>query len=277
MDKGKVDLTIPELPKPDEKLLRAPTFFEKYHWAKLLILCGLLLLILISAVSYVRQSEEKTSTTPSTVPTQTIYVSPTVDVTANWIQYNNKLAKFQLKYPSDYTLNEYVPTDAQSVQLLSPVLPQINTNFRLTISYKNIVSTQTLPDLIEQYKLCPSISGQEGVPSLINGAAPARIYFDTPCGQYLTTVVYTIQGDMLYIITVDSQASYTKIQKYVDQIISTLTFTSAEEISQTDPTVPAPSEKQYFCTLDAKLCPDGSSVGRHGPKCEFAPCPGEAR
>lgn len=27
------------------------------------------------------------------------------------------------------------------------------------------------------------------------------------------------------------------------------------------------------CTLEAKLCPDGSSVGRTGPNCEFAPCP----
>ena len=29
------------------------------------------------------------------------------------------------------------------------------------------------------------------------------------------------------------------------------------------------------CTLDAKICPDGSSVGRVGPDCEFEPCPGE--
>lgn len=29
------------------------------------------------------------------------------------------------------------------------------------------------------------------------------------------------------------------------------------------------------CTLEAKLCPDGSAVGRTGPNCEFAPCPGE--
>ena len=27
------------------------------------------------------------------------------------------------------------------------------------------------------------------------------------------------------------------------------------------------------CTLEAKLCPDGSAVGRTGPNCEFAPCP----
>jgi hypothetical protein len=27
------------------------------------------------------------------------------------------------------------------------------------------------------------------------------------------------------------------------------------------------------CTMDAKICPDGSAVGRVGPNCEFAPCP----
>lgn len=27
------------------------------------------------------------------------------------------------------------------------------------------------------------------------------------------------------------------------------------------------------CTMEAKVCPDGSSVGRTGPNCEFAPCP----
>ena len=30
---------------------------------------------------------------------------------------------------------------------------------------------------------------------------------------------------------------------------------------------------QMACTMEAKLCPDGSSVGRSGPKCEFAACP----
>lgn len=27
------------------------------------------------------------------------------------------------------------------------------------------------------------------------------------------------------------------------------------------------------CTMEAKLCPDGSYVGRTGPNCEFSPCP----
>lgn len=30
---------------------------------------------------------------------------------------------------------------------------------------------------------------------------------------------------------------------------------------------------QVACTKEAKLCSDGSAVGRTGPQCEFAPCP----
>lgn len=35
---------------------------------------------------------------------------------------------------------------------------------------------------------------------------------------------------------------------------------------------PSPPEP-VFCAQDAKLCPDGSYVGRVGPKCEFTRCP----
>lgn len=31
--------------------------------------------------------------------------------------------------------------------------------------------------------------------------------------------------------------------------------------------------REKFCTEEAKICPDGTSVGRTAPNCEFAPCP----
>ncbi|MFA5729697.1 MAG: hypothetical protein WC938_00495 [Candidatus Paceibacterota bacterium] len=31
--------------------------------------------------------------------------------------------------------------------------------------------------------------------------------------------------------------------------------------------------EQVYCTQEAKICPDGSAVGRIGPDCEFAVCP----
>lgn len=36
---------------------------------------------------------------------------------------------------------------------------------------------------------------------------------------------------------------------------------------------PFTQDEAVFCTQDAKLCPDGSYVGRTSPKCEFAACP----
>lgn len=35
------------------------------------------------------------------------------------------------------------------------------------------------------------------------------------------------------------------------------------------------SDDNRACTMEAKLCPDGSYVGRSGPNCEFAACPEE--
>jgi hypothetical protein len=36
---------------------------------------------------------------------------------------------------------------------------------------------------------------------------------------------------------------------------------------------PGNNGRQVACTMEAKLCPDGSAVGRTGSNCEFAECP----
>jgi len=36
-----------------------------------------------------------------------------------------------------------------------------------------------------------------------------------------------------------------------------------------------PIPMQKACTEEAKICPDGSAVGRTGQNCEFTPCPTE--
>ena len=38
---------------------------------------------------------------------------------------------------------------------------------------------------------------------------------------------------------------------------------------------PKNPDKGVMCTMEARLCPDGSYVGRSGPNCEFDKCPGE--
>lgn len=53
-------------------------------------------------------------------------------------------------------------------------------------------------------------------------------------------------------------------ESYFNQILSTFKFLG--------PTT-SPSATQKACTQEARLCPDGSYVGRTGQNCEFAPCP----
>lgn len=60
-------------------------------------------------------------------------------------------------------------------------------------------------------------------------------------------------------------------------LILALTLACEKKSTTPDSTPPEGSEGgQVACTMDAKMCPDGSAVGREGPNCEFAPCPGEA-
>lgn len=50
----------------------------------------------------------------------------------------------------------------------------------------------------------------------------------------------------------------------------------AETEDMCPPQTPTPTIRNgdpVFCTQEAKLCPDGSYVGRVGPKCEFSLCP----
>lgn len=60
----------------------------------------------------------------------------------------------------------------------------------------------------------------------------------------------------------------------------TPTYSEKSAITPTISISPSPtsttsgsSENPVFCTMEAKLCPNGSYVGRVGPKCEFSKCP----
>ncbi len=271
MDTKKPDLSQPELPKPDEKLLRAPTLLEKYPWIKLATVLVLVIIILGAGVGIL--NKDRKVVPPDQLPYTSPSVAPTIDVTANWKLYTNQPGKFSVKYPQEYTLQETVPNSPNAIQILSPVLPNINTNFRMTIAYKEIFGIPTLPQLIDQNKLCGDISSQIGTPSVINGKNRAQIYFETPCGQDIKTVIYTVNDSMFYIISIDTQANYQEIKPYIDQLIATLSFVNEPEAATDNPMMP--SQKQTFCTMEAKLCPDGSSVGRHGAQCKFDACPGE--
>lgn len=66
------------------------------------------------------------------------------------------------------------------------------------------------------------------------------------------------------------QTRHSKILPII--IIIIILVLSAVFYMSRNPAVPAIPEGQA-CTMEAKLCPDGSYVGRSGPNCSFADCP----
>jgi len=50
---------------------------------------------------------------------------------------------------------------------------------------------------------------------------------------------------------------------------------STEEFMDTPATLPAEEEPPVACTLDVFTCPDGTTLSREGPDCEFPECPEE--
>jgi hypothetical protein len=48
---------------------------------------------------------------------------------------------------------------------------------------------------------------------------------------------------------------------------------ASETATSTVPMIPSATPTGVVCPQDAKLCPDGTSVGRTGAQCEFAACP----
>ncbi len=57
-------------------------------------------------------------------------------------------------------------------------------------------------------------------------------------------------------------------------LIISLMFAMNNRLLFEEPTAPPYGDDDVMCTMEAKICPDGSSVGRMPPSCEFTPCPG---
>jgi hypothetical protein len=63
------------------------------------------------------------------------------------------------------------------------------------------------------------------------------------------------------------------MKAFVTILVIALVVLAAYFIFWQDNEVDGENNEQVFCTMDAKLCPDGSYVGRVAPSCEFAACP----
>lgn len=206
---------------------------KKHKSLKVSLLISILVIILIWSIFYINKNEMQSSNLETqksenqligNLPTASPIKNAQNNILKNYI---SRKGGFSIKYPAGYEL--IADEKAKKIQILSDVIPDINTNLRFTIAYINISNrfnkAKKLKDLIDENPVCESKPLQNGILGNINGYKLAQIYPDTPCGKYMQTVIYTLNEKILYIITIESYAKFYNVKSYADKLFSTLEFT----------------------------------------------------
>lgn len=178
-------------------------------------------------------------TQPLTEEEQQKLVPPTEQTTL-LTPYSNGL--FSFSYPSTWT------TQGVTISSNSPAV-------RIVVHEEGTMMTECMDDTVEQQSgfVLRHFTRVTGIEACSGGDSSEK-------------EIWVVQNATSYgpgIIIQYSSREETAVLPIIQKLLSTFKFTD----TKTTPAMTA-------CTMEAKICPDGSSVGRSGPKCEFAPCPG---
>lgn len=178
------------------------------------------------------------------------------DQTADWKTYTNGKYGFEFKYPKNLIeLDRTLMTEIGQLFYLD--LSDISIDIWNTKTYTYEQLMQPPPGGIDEKTI-----KQESI-SVNNSPAVKYSYTyvgDDNLGVKPAQKIFIKKNGLVYIFECHEQKC--------DQILSTFKFITptqgqTEQNKETD---------KVACTMDAKICPDGSFVGRSGPNCEFTPC-----
>lgn len=237
------------------------------------------ILLLISCLiagffAYQTQSLVKELTVYKLQQEETPAATASPDPTADWETYTNTKYGYEIKYPNIWRADSLSQgtmgtgsvestgvDDFLQISLSGQLIPSLNINIETIITSLEkeiekkikIMNTSHNPDYknIKQYE------------KELNGTKVLVLESDR--GDFHTKTNYFSSLNNKYFILVE-QIDNTDVEykETLDQILSTFKFIE-----------PVASSSPVACTMEAKICPDGSAVGRSGPNCDFDPCPGQ--
>lgn len=262
------------------------------------LLILLAILIAISAYTFINNS--KTSLPPSPIPTKNI-----VD-TKDWNKFESQKYNYSFMYPKNWEFN---PFDEMKAIAGTHSLSSYDTTGITKYMDHGIINLEKYGKSIAKVEISPSnftfpgyfengpskkyvTSIKEYIDAVIYTEVNESGYeIESPTVNYKTsftidnievseidfkslgpTIFDTVKAYYIFperrVIRIgvyfkgvnEEKFDNSPLKQEVDSILQTFKFINI-------------SSEQKACTLEAKLCPDGSSVGRVGPNCEFSPCP----
>lgn len=258
-----VNLADPERPKGVEG--QTP---KDPHGITIAAMAIFILLSLAAVAFFYYQNQQLKSMLASY---QQVQVSPTpsatTDPTASWKTYTNIVMGFSVKLPpSWFTHKETKTLYGYSTNISYPVDNSSSQDFisgqqaNVDIARSNN-NGEDLEKIAQDKVSMPASPFSNTITNSNVGSQNAIILTDTSGNGKSVLINF---GKYNYDISIFNPDKFEGINTTFDQVLSTFKF-----ISPTS----SPSASPVACTQEAKLCPNGTSVGRTGPNCEFAPCP----
>lgn len=235
------------------------------------------ILLLISCLiagffAYQTQKLVKELTVYKLQPEETPIATITPDPTADWKKYTNSELGFSfklapiLKYPETI-----VPSESNSFSNKDGI------SSPLELSEDNILLESTIYTNIDESSLkkvetalasnVGDIANQPFQPignikNIVNLNNGGSVFEESPINP---------DGAGYYIAIWKNNTNIHVLKMFAMKDVLTKNKISFELMAKSYTLTDLPN--QTACTMEAKICPDGSAVGRSGPKCEFDPCP----
>jgi hypothetical protein len=258
------------------------------HWITIASM-ALFVLMSLGIIIFLYYQNQQLKSMLATYQTQASPIpTATADPTAGWKTYTNTKYLYSLKYPDNFTVgqngvNSPTPETVEDIVVYNPnsKTPLDGPAFSVSVMKREETlqaRAQTHFDRISTYKLTPNAAFPSYKSNSIVSTFTKTTFLNKEAFTYTITGSYYDDGAAEAIsapmerkyLWVDDGKNYLLVRSDTDsqinQILSTFKFLGATSSAN-----PVPTQKA--CTLEAKICPDGSSVGRTGPNCEFAPCP----
>jgi hypothetical protein len=236
---------------------------------KIILAALAVLVVAVGFVLYFKNESSTGSPTPTSTATSTNTGSNSGSLTAGWKEYSDPKQGITFKYP-EKVATQYVGTVdwPPKAQVLSGLLACTQAGTTTARAGKTALRT------VNGHTYC--------VTEVVEAAA----------GTMYTQYAYAFPKNgktviLTFTIRKPQCANYPEPQKsdclldqsvfdpdgLIDRIAQTVVLTTPQTTSGTKATSTTNTSTPRACTMEAKLCPDGSYVGRTGPNCEFTPCP----
>ena len=201
------------------------------------------------------------------------FINNTYGYQFGYPEYLTVKSEKDLHYSTGWNSSYFVRNESSASATTKDVVLQVNniTKVRPGITVKNYFD--------ELYTASPAAGTNSSrfkkvVNTTVDGKKAVEAYQDDVFGNqkdaFTSHTMYILKDPSLLVeveVLIYKEQNKDQLENAFKSVISSFSFATPSAT----PT-PVPSSP-LSCTMEAKICPDGSTVGRQGPRCQFAPCP----